>query len=152
MAGVSRTPLDMFCSFVICVKEKTACELSISDWSSDVCSSDLASESGPSREALLARAIGWLVRERRSDTRRQRAQFGFEAVDAPAEPIGFIDFHRIGKVREFAERAPPQARGRRRIGIGSHGQTSLDFDHNLFYMACRRGEVNMLPRDRKGVV
>src|SRR3546814_16442040 len=94
----------------------------ISDWSSDVCSSDL------------------------SDTRRQRSQFGFEAVDAPAEPIGFIDFHRIGKVREFAERAPPQARGRRRIGIGSHGQTSLDFDHNLFYMACRRGEVNMLPR------
>src|SRR3546814_20870802 len=90
--------------------------------------------------------MGWLFRERRSDTRRQRSQFGFEAVDAPAEPIGVIDFHRIGKVREFAERAPPQARGRRRIGIGSHGQTSLDFDHNLFYMACRRGEVNLLPR------
>src|SRR3546814_6403106 len=31
----------------LCIKQKTAYEMRISDWSSDVCSSDLASRAGP---------------------------------------------------------------------------------------------------------
>src|SRR3546814_9118265 len=33
--------LFIYCVFVFCVKQKTAYEMRISDWSSDVCSSDL---------------------------------------------------------------------------------------------------------------
>src|SRR3546814_4379678 len=36
-------------------KQKTAYEMRISDWSSDVCSSDLDFERGESRQAVLAR-------------------------------------------------------------------------------------------------
>src|SRR3546814_7482567 len=32
---------DLLCEFVFCFKQKTAYEMRISDWSSDVCSSDL---------------------------------------------------------------------------------------------------------------
>src|SRR3546814_15418662 len=38
------------CSFVFFFKQKTAYELRISDWSSDVCSSDLLFESGDHRD------------------------------------------------------------------------------------------------------
>src|SRR3546814_3604460 len=40
-------------------KQKTAYEMRISDWSSDVCSSDLH----PSREVMLREMAGWLKRE-----------------------------------------------------------------------------------------
>src|SRR3546814_6865256 len=39
----------MYCDVFIFVKQKTAYEMRISDWSSDVCSSDLSSRSGIAR-------------------------------------------------------------------------------------------------------
>src|SRR3546814_10663236 len=42
---------------VVCVKQKTADEMRSSDWSSDVCSSDLAAFSGVMREAAQLGAL-----------------------------------------------------------------------------------------------
>src|SRR3546814_9966483 len=38
------------CLFFVCFKQKTAYEMRISDWSSDVCSSDLVTEVVPGQE------------------------------------------------------------------------------------------------------
>src|SRR3546814_2675665 len=48
--------LMLVCFFVFFVKQKTAYEMRISDWSSDVCSSDL------SRRARPERSGGWRTR------------------------------------------------------------------------------------------
>src|SRR3546814_20204730 len=49
--------------FVFFFKQKTAYEMRISDWSSDVCSSDLGSKAAaPTREAIMVgevRAVSW---------------------------------------------------------------------------------------------
>src|SRR3546814_9687736 len=41
MFGFSLTVFMILCIYVVCVKQKTAYDMRISDWSSDVCSSDL---------------------------------------------------------------------------------------------------------------
>src|SRR3546814_6415813 len=46
--------LDMHCSVLFFFKQKTAYELRISDWSSDVCSSDLPSPKSTRRSASCA--------------------------------------------------------------------------------------------------
>src|SRR3546814_6295547 len=48
--------LFLFFSFFFFFKQKTAYEMRISDWSSDVCSSDLASIA-----ATISRALGFIV-------------------------------------------------------------------------------------------
>src|SRR3546814_8600597 len=40
--------------FVLCLKQKSAYEMRVSDWSSDVCSSDLPAELAPERLRALA--------------------------------------------------------------------------------------------------
>src|SRR3546814_599809 len=49
-ASIAKCRMDSFCFF----KQKTAYEMRISDWSSDVCSSDLASENLPSRRRFCS--------------------------------------------------------------------------------------------------
>src|SRR3546814_6341358 len=46
----------VFCFFVFFFKQKTAYELRISDWSSDVCSSDLMANAEPSTQLSPRRA------------------------------------------------------------------------------------------------
>src|SRR3546814_7337984 len=46
------------CVVCVFVKQTTACELRISDWSSDLCSSDLASEVDVGRGQFVDRSIG----------------------------------------------------------------------------------------------
>src|SRR3546814_1137024 len=66
------------CWSVLCVfvflffKQKTAYEMRISDWSSDVCSSDLRGD-GPSGVALTAPDTTRAVRRRDAGTRRVRS-------------------------------------------------------------------------------
>src|SRR3546814_5336685 len=43
-------------SFIFCVKQKTEYEMRISDWSSDVCSSDLFSFASPAPPRVIAAA------------------------------------------------------------------------------------------------
>src|SRR3546814_5829398 len=57
----------LFCIFFF--KQKTAYEMRISDWSSDVCSSDLLVEMSPRRIDAYARAAS-AAAERVQDTRR----------------------------------------------------------------------------------
>src|SRR3546814_6360547 len=52
----------MSCSVFFCFKQKTASEMRISDWSSDLCSSDLAATPWPSRIGLPADTIAPVVR------------------------------------------------------------------------------------------
>src|SRR3546814_2676838 len=47
--------------FFFFFKQKTAYEMRISDWSSDVCSSDLAARSAVARPLIAARRIGRAV-------------------------------------------------------------------------------------------
>src|SRR3546814_10514097 len=62
----------MYCLIVLCLflKQKTAYEMRISDWSSDVCSSDLAIIS---RSGIEHRLVAREVRLRRQDVHRLRA-------------------------------------------------------------------------------
>src|SRR3546814_16190998 len=64
--------------FFFCFKQKTAYEMRISDWSSDVCSSDL--------HATLALGAGIAAKAVRAAALAQlRCQFRFEARSAPAQ-------------------------------------------------------------------
>src|SRR3546814_12328673 len=91
------------CLFFFFFKQKTAYEMRISDWSSDVCSSDLAHiELGPrvTREnaVKLLRIIGWGLRgglvdprlrprrERGEDLRRQRDGMGLRRRGIIGDP------------------------------------------------------------------
>src|SRR3546814_8699828 len=47
--------LCVFCVVLLCFKQKTAYEMRISDWSSDVCSSDLRSD----KQACKLRQLIW---------------------------------------------------------------------------------------------
>src|SRR3546814_2511119 len=90
------------CSFVVCFffKQKTAYEMRISDWSSDVCSSDLAAL--PRRRGLgagsamlrhgldQARELGLPVYLEASTPQNQRlySRHGFQEHGAPIRQIG----------------------------------------------------------------
>src|SRR3546814_4443946 len=50
---------DLYISFVFFFKQKTAYEMRISDWSSDVCSSDLLRERMGSAAVAAADAVGY---------------------------------------------------------------------------------------------
>src|SRR3546814_3099368 len=53
--------LDVLCFRVFFFKQKTAYEMRISDWSSDVCSSDLLIESNSPIYAALVVAFGYSI-------------------------------------------------------------------------------------------
>src|SRR3546814_11968584 len=68
---------------IFCIKQKTAYDLRVSDWSSDVCSSDLraALRSTPAHPALAARN-----RCRAADGRTRYARAGAARTDRYAAP------------------------------------------------------------------
>src|SRR3546814_14037091 len=100
-------------SFVFLFKQKTAYEMRISDWSSDVCSSDLATTSAPplgrSRRALLHRedsraAADLLLRS----PARGAAAAAMEPAPRPLAPVEPV----AGGLREhhpFRRHRPPSA-------------------------------------------
>src|SRR3546814_7567852 len=77
--------------FVVCFKQKTAYEMRISDWSSDVCSSD-----------LMAKAVFPVMRERKwgrivniGSINGQAGQYG--QVNYAAAKSGRSEERRVGK-------------------------------------------------------
>src|SRR3546814_8937717 len=91
------------CRSVFFFKQKTAYEVRISDWSSDVCSSDLAAE--PERGA----------RDREQDDRRSRAHpkvrfhQGCHCRDSFLEPLPFRGGVGVGALGVAQGRWPPPA-------------------------------------------
>src|SRR3546814_10857698 len=80
--------MDSSVVVIFCFKQKTAYERRISDWSSDVCSSDLAGHSGATfAESGLARRLRFPAHDKsRRDHRRGGCRFM-----APAEPRTVAD-------------------------------------------------------------
>src|SRR3546814_4257384 len=73
-------------------KQKTEYEMRISDWSSDVCSSDLAQIVGPNRR----RRGGWRWRSRRDRDRHWR-RGGRVGGDQHRRPVVWHDHQRAGR-------------------------------------------------------
>src|SRR3546814_3042220 len=80
--------LESLCCFFFFFKQKTAYEMRISDWSSDVCSSDLAGHPAPGRRgAGAARGPGGPPhRPRRTPAVPEGT--GLQAADRPLREIG----------------------------------------------------------------
>src|SRR3546814_1613432 len=68
----------LFVFFFFFFKQKTAYEMRISDWSSDVCSSDLPR--GGRGRAAPAGCPGWSARRSRSSDRSEERRVGKECV------------------------------------------------------------------------
>src|SRR3546814_7624054 len=93
-------------------KQTTAYEMRISDWSSDVCSSDLITATQRGREtSQLARALDTAKRKCGAPRRP-----GTLAKDVPGLSISSV------RVEGRALPEIPEARGGRRAGTGSHGR------------------------------
>src|SRR3546814_4846715 len=80
-----------WCFVVFFFKQKTAYDMRISDWSSDVCSSDLALDRRVDRGALAARA---LVLARRLDAREP----GLPAEQRLGIALRARAFERVGDI------------------------------------------------------
>src|SRR3546814_19329755 len=105
----------MLCLFFFC-KQKTAYGMRISDWSSDVCSSDLASRSGASSR--------WRFDRPHRDGRVRDTKSGTVGwVEPTAKPIVFP----AGRAMGFASLYPSYGLGVTRAGWDSPtGSTSSD--------------------------
>src|SRR3546814_16693174 len=109
-------------SFFFC-KQKTAYEMRISDWSSDVCSSDLVLFGVLDAHAgeALGDGAGGFVDGDDALARRDRGQGGFGKL---------FDTH-VGKARGAAERPAIIARGpcadRKSVVEGKSGSVRVDF-------------------------
>src|SRR3546814_5300705 len=101
---------DSFCSTVVCFisvfffffKQKTAYEMRISDWSSDVCSSDLT---GPGRARSLV-----AIQEPSRDRQRQPATTP-PSRDPPRRGHRHADLRRARGERRTVGRGRPAPRG-----------------------------------------
>src|SRR3546814_2877919 len=100
----------MFCFFF--VKQKTAYEMRISDWSSDVCSSDLA-RGGRSRSARHGRVARRVARRSDNELRHARAYPALAAIHATS-PFAADRFRHRG------QSAGPDQRSRRRSRSEEH--------------------------------
>src|SRR3546814_8424144 len=99
----------MYCCFFF-FKQKTAYEMRISDWSSDVCSSDL--------DALLRRFAAPRRRRRRAEVHRLAADRRLGAA-GQARQVGEGDHHRADHREEHAE---VEAHRRRQLELLQEGQ------------------------------
>src|SRR3546814_10052124 len=97
--------LYWFLCFVFFFKQKTAYEMRISDWSSDVCSSDLISEQHGQAEGARRRA--------RADRSRVRQGLGDE-IGLEGSHAGGGDLDRIARPRHCPRRRRLAARPRHR--------------------------------------
>src|SRR3546814_6942160 len=86
--------LIMYSIYFLFFKQKTAYEMRISDWSSDVCSSDLARP----RDSLVLAAVGDL---HVTDSSEHRYRAMFEEISARADILALCgDLTNFGKTRE----------------------------------------------------
>src|SRR3546814_10116618 len=88
--------VSVLCFFFFFFKQKTAYEMRISDWSSDVCSSDL----GPSRHTVPATSWCRGGRDRRHPPRARSRRPLFQRVDEADEVTrqgGRSEERRVGK-------------------------------------------------------
>src|SRR3546814_9346626 len=104
-------------SFVFFVKQKTAYEMRISDWSSDVCSSDLLLGRGGAHRPRIGMEIHAGFFELKAEISEQRAHFGFGVVEQ-----AFVD---------HAVHAPRQHRVTMRLEDGRVG--------NVYVRSCIYG-------------
>src|SRR3546814_15875974 len=82
-------------------KQKTAYEMRISDWSSDVCSSDLEVETTLMARPMVARKLGYTI------SLESAAEQGIREGSLAVRPIEALRLERI--VARSAEHAPPPA-------------------------------------------
>src|SRR3546814_9750317 len=68
--------------FFFFFKQKTAYEMRISDWSSDVCSSDLSYSCASAWDALICLRTTWLCVQARSNTRSARRRSRYLSISA----------------------------------------------------------------------
>src|SRR3546814_5390410 len=105
------------CLHVCFFKQKTAYEMRISDWSSDVCSSDLRQSwpSSPSPAALAAAGI------------EQRLQLAGQRVGPGGDVAGAEADHEVAGLRQFHDHAGKLFRPRQRQHVAvSAGAQGLD--------------------------
>src|SRR3546814_9613772 len=89
---------DLYVLFILFFKQKTAYELRISDWSSDVCSSDLFERVADHRQPVLARDM---VDRTVGIARQPMPRFGAETFFGPVARL--LDFR--GRVHREIGRA-----------------------------------------------
>src|SRR3546814_12714924 len=120
------------CCFFLFFKQKTAYEMRISDWSSDVCASGLRLRARLDRRALSCR--------RDRDRRCDRVELGScrppRADATPFADRAQHDRYRGQAARRSAgttertgdakRRPPPRAEDRKSVGAGKRGQVSVD--------------------------
>src|SRR3546814_1504258 len=109
-------------SYVVCVIQKTACELRISDWSSDVCSSDLR-HALDHLDIFTDRLFAWDRRERAEDRRQEARKLAL-----------FVGFARLADADRLI------------IGLG------VDIDETPVDLAPRRALFERRDRRTKGRV
>src|SRR3546814_6971073 len=90
-------------------KQKTAYEMRISDWSSDVCSSDLERRLGD-RRAIVGQAAGFTRRRRIGGGARRRQRRGRWLVLERVRGIGVDVALRLGRRRVDVDRVERFAR------------------------------------------
>src|SRR3546814_9741193 len=105
-------PGVLFCVFFF--KQKTAYEMRISDWSSDVCSSDLGDAEAELAFAVVAQAdflsradFGLEIRIAAQRATHQRAAAGGHAIVSDALPQG----RRLEAARDAASQGPARHEG-----------------------------------------
>src|SRR3546814_7400224 len=94
----------LICGRCCFFKQKTAYEMRISDWSSDVCSSDLLAKGDQdSQKFILARLGGWTTKVEVGDKARQ--PFGGEPVDLSR--LSDAELAEYGRLAAIAEGQDP---------------------------------------------
>src|SRR3546814_10302341 len=103
----------LYCSFFL-FKQKTAYEMRISDWSSDVCSSDLIKHEWSA--GLLCRQV---LHEGTLDAELREQRVAGENIEQDgAEAVGFaLVIIEYGNVRQSFDRLDPRSE-ERRVGKG----------------------------------
>src|SRR3546814_8704759 len=109
----------MVCEGLFFFKQKTAYEMRISDWSSDVCSSDLDRLRHAERAQLLDERHGVWRATVRCDAQLHHSRCG--VLDQPRKPFQELPVRRCDALSEVADQSCEGARslGCGRAGLGS---------------------------------
>src|SRR3546814_16621152 len=90
----------LFVSFVFFFKQKTAYEMRISDWSSDVCSSDLQPTNSPAHQACRESPHPSSTCSSASGSWSRKSARGFALIDAERRPSTIADDSGDGRSEE----------------------------------------------------
>src|SRR3546814_4544768 len=122
--GCCASVVCVVCLF-FCFKQKTAYEMRISDWSSDVCSSDLGvarprSAQRGRRPAQMAAVFATLARRRARETKQCRTIDMPHAAEPAKTRLSSIDIKRQVLAGLCRGQRPPVDRDRRRQRAAQH--------------------------------